>query len=130
VSADSAFAPADKPYEIDLSTAVGLYMKRKKSNVHFVDARTPDLYTAGHISGAINVPIEELGKYEATFRALPKEDLIVIYCDGGDCHLSHELAEWALQEGWNRLAVYKGGWDEWSVETEFIETGEASEKAQ
>ena len=125
VSPDSAFAPAEQPYRVDLSTAVGLYMKRTKNNIHFVDAREPKLYAEGHIAGAVNIPFERLAEYgEIT---IPKADLVVIYCDGGDCHLSNDLAEYMLQNGWQRLAVYEGGWEEWSKETEFIATGETAE---
>lgn len=122
VSADEAFPPSDKAYEVKLATAIGLYSKQKKSNVHFVDARDPKLYGEGHITGATNIPFEKLGAYQETLDAIPKGDLVVLYCDGGDCHLSHDLAEHMLGHGWTRVAVYVGGWAEWSAETEFTET--------
>jgi rhodanese-related sulfurtransferase len=121
VSPDSAFTPSDKPYEVDLSMVMGLYMKRKKSNVHFLDAREPKLYLEGHIPGARNVPFEQVAKYGDTLKTVPKTDLLVLYCDGGDCHLSHDLAEYLLANGWQRVAVYVGGWAEWSKETDFVE---------
>ncbi|MBK6765369.1 MAG: rhodanese-like domain-containing protein [bacterium] len=122
---DSMFAAATAPYEVDLATTMVLYMKRNKSNIHFVDSREENLYNEGHIPGALNVAFDHIDKEAAKFLALPKEDLIVIYCDGGDCHLSHDLAEWALANGFNRLAVFTGGWAEWSKETEMIDTAEA-----
>ena len=128
VSPDSAFAPADQPYAVKLSTVIGLYMKRKKNNVHFVDAREPKLYEEGHIPGAVNIPFEHVAEQEPL--AVPKEDLVVIYCDGGDCHLSHDLAAYMLEGGWKRLAVYEGGWAEWSTETEFVTMGAEPEPAK
>ncbi len=125
VSPDSAFAPADKPYAVKLSTVMGLYMKRKKNNVHFVDARESKLYGEGHIPGAVNIPFEHVAEQEAI--AIPKDDLIVVYCDGGDCHLSHDLAAYMLEGGWKRIAVYEGGWAEWSTETDFTSTGDQPE---
>lgn len=122
VSPDSAFAPADKPYEIKLATVMGLYMKRKKNNVHFVDAREPKLFGEGHIPGAVNIPFEHVAEQEAI--AIPKSDLVVIYCDGGDCHLSKDLAAYMNEGGWKRVAVYEGGWAEWSAETDFESKGE------
>ncbi|MCX6601721.1 MAG: rhodanese-like domain-containing protein [bacterium] len=121
VSVDSAFAPSDRPYEVNLSMVMGLYMKRKKSSVHFLDAREPDLYLEGHIPGARNVPFEQVAKYGDTLKTIPKTDLLLLYCDGGDCHQSHDLAEYLLANGWQRVAVYTGGWEEWSKETDFVE---------
>ena len=121
---DSLFAVASQPYEVNLATTMVLYMKRNKSNIHFVDSREAELYNAGHIPGALNISFDHIDKDGEKFLALPKEDLIVIYCDGGDCHLSHDLSEWALANGYGRLAVFTGGWAEWSKETEMIETAE------
>jgi rhodanese-related sulfurtransferase len=128
VSPDSAFAPADKPYKVNLATTMGLYMKRKKNNVHFIDARESKLYGEGHIPGAVNIPFEHLAEQEAI--AIPKDDLVVLYCDGGDCHLSNDLAAYMLEGGWKRVAVYEGGWAEWSTETEFVATGAEAEPAK
>jgi len=121
---DSFFAKASQPYEVDLATTMVLYMKRSKSNIHFVDAREAKLFAEGHIPGALNVSYDHIDKEGEKFLALPKDDLIVLYCDGGDCHLSHDLSEWALANGYGRLAVFTGGWAEWSKETEMIETAE------
>jgi rhodanese-related sulfurtransferase len=130
VSPDSAFAPSDKPYKIELSTVMGLYMKRKKTNVHFVDARETKLYGEGHIPGAVNIPFERVEKNAAKLDSIPKTDLVVIYCDGGDCHLSHDLAAYMIEGGWKRVAVYEGGWAEWSQETDFVSTEEKPEAAK
>ena len=121
VSPDSAFVAADKPYEITYSMCMGLFSKRKKENIHFIDARDPKLYTEGHIPGAVNIPFEKIAQYHDSLAQFPKADLAVVYCDGGDCHLSHDLSDQMNTEGWKRLAVYTGGWTEWSKETDFIE---------
>ena len=120
---DSTFAKAESAYEIDLATAMVLYMKRSKNSIHFIDAREPEVFAEGHIPGAINVSFDHLDKEADKFLALPKEYLMVLYCDGGDCHLSHDLAEWALQMGYGRLAVFTGGWADWSAESDMVETG-------
>jgi len=123
-SPDSAFTPSDKAYMVDLSATMGLYMKRSKYNVHFIDARDPTLYAAGHIPGAVNIPFEKVGEYADALSKMPAGDMYLLYCDGGDCHLSKDLAEYLLGQGYKRLAVYEGGWAEWSKETEFIEKKE------
>jgi rhodanese-related sulfurtransferase len=124
VSADSAFKAADHPYKVNYSMVSALYMKRKKENIHFVDARDVALYNEGHIPGAANIPWEHIADYQKTLDSIPKTDLVLIYCDGGDCHLSHDLSEHMNQQGWKRVAVYEGGWAEWSTETDLIEKAE------
>jgi rhodanese-related sulfurtransferase len=120
---DSLFVPSDTAYEVKLNTVSGLYMKRSKFNIHFLDAREPKLYDAGHITGSTNIPFEQLKAFADTLGKMPKTDLYVLYCDGGDCHLSHDLADYMLANGFKRCAVYTGGWNEWSVEMpDFIET--------
>lgn len=122
VSPDSAFAPSDKPYEVDLSMTMGLFMKRKKNNVHFIDAREPELFKDGHIPGARNIPYEQVSKYTDSLKTLPKSDLLVLYCEGNSCHQSHDLAEYLLANGWQRVTVYVGGWEEWQKETDFVDS--------
>lgn len=123
-SPDSAFVPAEQAYLVDFSTTMGLYSKRTKYNVHFIDARDVPLYNAGHIPGAVNIPFEKVAQYTEAFNSMPAGDLYLLYCDGGDCHLSKDLAEYMQGKGYKRLAVYEGGWNEWSKETEFIEKKE------
>lgn len=43
-----------------------------------VDARSPDEYTAGHVSDAVNIPIDEL---EARRAELPQDRPVVTYCN-------------------------------------------------
>ncbi|MBU0509038.1 rhodanese-like domain-containing protein [Patescibacteria group bacterium] len=124
VSPDSAFVSADKPYEVDFATTMGLFMKQKKAAVHFLDARAPELYAAGHVPGAINLPYEKIEKFKAVLDSLPKDELFVTYCEGGDCHDSHDLAELMIARGWKRMAVFVGGWEVWMEETDFVEKTE------
>jgi rhodanese-related sulfurtransferase len=124
-SPDSAFVPSDKAYMVDQATTMLLFMKRSKYNVHFLDARDPTLYNAGHIPGAKNIPFEKVADHSDEVAAMPKGDLYLLYCDGGDCHLSKDLAEYMQGQGFKRLAVYEGGWAEWSKEApDFIEKKE------
>ena len=124
VDPDSAFLPADQPYEVDFATTMGLYMKRKKANVHFVDARLPELYKAGRIPGAVNLPAVQIEKYQTALDSIPKSELVIAYCEGPECHDSHDLAAFMNSRGWKRVAVFVGGWEVWSEETDFVEKTE------
>lgn len=86
----------------------------RKELAIFVDARSEDKYLAGHVPGAINLPTESYRDGEGKLFA-PKGALLVLYCDGGDCELSHDLAVILGKEGWRKLRVYTGGWEEWEA---------------
>jgi phage shock protein E len=53
-----------------------------QAGARLVDVRTPGEFAAGHIDGAINVPLQEL---EHRLQELePKQDAIVLYCRSGN----------------------------------------------
>ncbi len=46
---------------------------------------------------------------------LPPNKTIIVYCDGGQCDLSYELAKEFLEVlHYQRVFLYEGGWDEWT----------------
>jgi rhodanese-related sulfurtransferase len=45
-----------------------------------VDVRTPQEYSAGHVSQAVNIPVDEL---RSRLRELPRERAIAVYCQVG-----------------------------------------------
>lgn len=111
---DSLFVPSEVPYRVSLIRTVLLHQQRKKFGIYFLDSRSAELFSEGHIPGALNLPYEQLEEYyEKVVPDLEKEKLIVIYCDNEDCLLSAELADALLAEGFRRIAVFEGGWDEW-----------------
>jgi len=85
---------------------------RKKG--FWIDARPADLYAKGHIPRAINIFPEELRKHINDLPASDLNTLIVVYCNGGLCELSHELANSLVAMGFTRVVVYTGGEAEWS----------------
>ncbi|SRR5258707_307301 len=52
-----------------------------------VDARSREAYESGHIPGAINFPHREIDAKSVRHR-LPKDKLIITYCDGLGCNAS------------------------------------------
>jgi rhodanese-related sulfurtransferase len=84
-------------------------------NFVIVDARRPDEYAKNHIGNAINIfPGNEQDIVVEQIFNLPKDKTIIIYCDGGNCDLSHELAALLQDFGYDRFFVFEGGWEEWS----------------
>jgi rhodanese-related sulfurtransferase len=47
-----------------------------------VDVRTPEEFAAGHIAGALNVPVQELDQRMTELG--PRERAIVVYCRSGN----------------------------------------------
>lgn len=48
-----------------------------------VDLRSPDEFAAGHVPGAVNIPLDQVGARVGDFRALQKKGEIVLYCRSG-----------------------------------------------
>ncbi len=47
-----------------------------------LDVRTPEEFSAGHVEGAVNVPVQVLGEQLSTLPAKKDQD-IVVYCRSG-----------------------------------------------
>lgn len=107
-----AFTPAPGVIrEIDLAT-----FKQLLSGDHYlIDARLPESYAAGYIGEAVNVYGGEVqGRIGDLLAMVPRDRVVLIYCDGGDeCELSHHVADVLKQFGYGPLLIYKGGWNEW-----------------
>ncbi|RJQ77468.1 MAG: rhodanese-like domain-containing protein [Desulfobacteraceae bacterium] len=59
----------------------------------FLDARPQAQYAQGHIRGALSLPGQDADRYfMETADRLDNAGMIITYCDGESCDLSHELA--------------------------------------
>ena len=67
---------------------------------------------AGHIAGAINVPIESLPRF---LKKLPKEQDVVAYCRGPYCLLAFEAVDKLRKKGF-RARRLEDGFPEWQAE--------------
>lgn len=79
----------------------------------FADARNEYDYKLGHIPGAVNVPLKEFALQTSTLANIPKDKLIITYCDGEDCNSSIELAQKLSEAGFTNVRMFFGGWNEW-----------------
>ncbi|TWB35788.1 rhodanese-like domain-containing protein [Nitrospirillum pindoramense] len=55
-----------------------------------LDVRTPALFAAGHVPGAVNIPTRQLT--EARLADYPADTLFVVYCAGPHCNGSTKAA--------------------------------------
>jgi len=83
-----------------------------------VDARPAVFHRLGHVPGALSLPRNNFASaYEAIKTELEKNRHrpIVVYCSGEACADS-ELVCGALQKlGYTNLAIFRGGWSEWTA---------------
>ena len=77
--------------------------------VTVLDVRPPEEYQAGHVPGAINVPLNEL---EAHLAELDTDHGIVAYCRGPHCILAFEAVARLRKQGFN-AARLEDGFPEW-----------------
>lgn len=87
-----------------------------KAGVQFIDARIEDDYKESTIANAINIhPWKDGVPYfdEKILLNLPRNRTYIIFCSGGTCTDSHDVANKMFEMGFTRLFVYHNGWDEW-----------------
>ena len=95
-------------------------LKRSKSrSVIVLDTRPASEYVAGHIAGAISVPVDEL---QRRLRQLPKNKEYVAYCRGPYCVYADRAVE-ILQASGRRARRLIEGFPAWQVAGFPIETG-------
>lgn len=95
--------------EMEAVPAAELLERAKKGLVTVLDVRPPEEYAAGHIPGAINVPLEKL---ESFLSRLPKRKEVIAYCRGPYCLMSFEAVGKLRSRGW-RARRLANGLPEW-----------------
>jgi rhodanese-related sulfurtransferase len=97
--------------DITLAQARDLYLR----NIMFVDARSAAEFEQGHVEGAVHLPLDAFsgGSRPIALDALDPAQQIVIYCGGGDCHASHDVAIRLNAFGYKLCYVMKDGYPAW-----------------
>jgi rhodanese-related sulfurtransferase/DNA-binding transcriptional ArsR family regulator len=76
-----------------------------------LDVRPAEEYAAGHVSGAINIPLQEL---EQRLQELGKNQEIVAYCRGPHCVLAFDAVARLREKGLNARRL-QDGYPEWKT---------------
>lgn len=89
------------------------------------DARLPEEYRAGHLPGALPMPVGEAGSaiVRQAHRLTPQTPILV-YCGGSDCEDALDLAVKLREFGFEDLTLYPGGFAEWVEYGGPVETGD------
>jgi rhodanese-related sulfurtransferase/DNA-binding transcriptional ArsR family regulator len=88
-----------------------LLERARKGLVTVLDVRPPEEYAAGHLPGAINIPIHEL---EKRLRDLPKGREVVAYCRGPYCLMSYDAVAMLRKKGMKARRL-EAGMPEWRL---------------
>lgn len=84
----------------------------KRGEATLIDVRPESEYAAGHIAGAINIPVDSLQK---RLKKLPKDQEIIAYCRGPYCMMSFEAVA-QLRKSGMRARRLEDGYPEWKAE--------------
>lgn len=84
----------------------------KSGEAMVIDVRPSAEYEAGHIEGAVNIPLESLTE---RLSKLPKDQEIVAYCRGPYCLMSFDAVEQLREHGY-RARRLEDGYPEWKTD--------------
>jgi rhodanese-related sulfurtransferase len=106
-----------------------VYDDLKKGERAFVvlDARSPELYAQAHVPGAVNLPHRLISP--ETVAGLPKDKLIVTYCDGVGCNASTKAALKLADLGF-AVKEMVGGIDWWRRDGHPIHSSSAPDRVE
>jgi rhodanese-related sulfurtransferase/DNA-binding transcriptional ArsR family regulator len=110
----------EDPKEPDAITRRDLKKQLSEGSVVVVDVRPVEEYVAGHIKGALSIPLTEL---PSRVEELPKNVEIVVYCRGPYCVYAREAVR-ILQSRGRRARRLVEGMPEWRLARLPVAVGE------
>jgi rhodanese-related sulfurtransferase len=88
-----------------------------RDDVMIIDSRpAARKYDVGHIPGAVNIPDTQFDTLAPKMLPADKSMLLIFYCEGPECSLSHKGAFKAEKLGYTNIVVYTNGYPEWKKE--------------
>jgi rhodanese-related sulfurtransferase len=79
--------------------------------VTVLDVRPPEEFAAGHLPGAVNIPVRELAK---RLKELPKDKEVIAYCRGPYCLMSYDAVALLRKRGMKARRL-EAGMPEWRL---------------
>ena len=104
--------------ELEPVPAKELLDRARKGLVTVLDVRPPEEFAAGHVPGAINIPLHEL---EKRLKDLPKRKELVAYCRGPYCLMSYDAVLMLRRKGLKARRL-EAGLPEWRAAGLPVET--------
>lgn len=97
---------------LETLTSLELIQKLKEGDVTVIDVRPQSEYNEGHISGALNITVEELSD---KLDELPGNGEIVAYCRGPFCVFADEAVRLLNENGFDAKRLDEG-FPEWMLD--------------
>ncbi|WP_262062867.1 ArsR/SmtB family transcription factor [Streptomyces sp. STR69] len=118
-AARTAYLGDDQPQGVGREE---LLARAQAGEVVVLDVRPAEEYAAGHIPGALSIPVEELADRIAE---LPADTEVVAYCRGAYCVLAHDAVRLLNARGRQAVRLAEGML-EWRLAELPVATGEAA----
>lgn len=96
-----------------------LLSRARDGLVTVIDVRPPEEFQAGHLPGAVNIPLSQL---EQRLADLPKNTEVVAYCRGPYCVLAYEAVSRLRDQGYKARRL-QDGYPEWKQAGLPVEAG-------
>ena len=101
----------EEPASLEPVRSMDLLDRIRAGEVTVIDVRPVDEYLAGHIAGAVSIPIDEIDR---RLVELPSEHEIVAYCRGPYCVFSLQAVETLRNSGY-RVRRLEDGMPDWAT---------------
>jgi len=88
-----------------------LLSRNRQGLVTVLDVRPPEEFAAGHLSGAVNIPLADLKR---RIKELPTDQEIIAYCRGPYCVLAYDAVAMLRAQGMAARRL-DGGLPEWRI---------------
>lgn len=114
---------SEYPIEIRVAQAKKFY---ERGGLLVLDAREHEEYLEGHVRGALSAPVDEVvADLDWLDRTAADPRPIMVYCGGGDCEISLDLALEITRSGHRRVLVLLDGYGGWEEAGQPVSRGEA-----
>jgi rhodanese-related sulfurtransferase/DNA-binding transcriptional ArsR family regulator len=77
-----------------------------------LDVRPQIEFEAGHLPGAVSIPVAEL---PARLAEIPRGERVIAYCRGEYCLMADQAVSFLREHGFDAVRL-EGGWPEWRLE--------------
>ncbi|MFF2202311.1 rhodanese-like domain-containing protein [Streptomyces sp. NPDC058145] len=112
-----------------MTTPITLDPQQARSRLHeltVIDVRTPGEYAGGHIPGALNIPLDQLGRALPEIRAAAERGEVLVVCASG---ARSENACRTLAENGVHTATLAGGTGAWAAQGNGLDRPEGGTRA-
>jgi len=90
------------------------YSEYTRKSAQFVDARFVDDFSAGHIAGAISLPVNlDDSSRKIVMKDIPRSAHLIIYCESRGCPFATAVASRLTGDGYSDVSIYTDGWEGW-----------------